>query len=127
MKRSFEDADFTSFVLSDKLAERAQALETARRRWRTEVIKHPKVLYAYLGPQIRCEVEGQSAILIALGKAAPLSFDVNTAEEGIIQMIPGITDSQVKIRLIAPSCPSSGILPRQWQCFEQPHGLIVSI
>jgi membrane glycosyltransferase len=34
MKRSFEDADFKTFVLSDKLAEQQQALEHTLERWK---------------------------------------------------------------------------------------------
>lgn len=78
------------------LAERNnEKIAAARSHWRTEVLKNPNVLYALLGPQLRCEVPARSVMLVAFGEAAPLSFDVNTVEEGIMRLIPGITDSQI--------------------------------
>lgn len=68
----------------------------ARDDWRAAVLKDPKILYSRLGPQLRCMVPSLTVLLAALGQPAPLSFDVNTAEEGIIRMIPGITDAEVK-------------------------------
>lgn len=49
MKRSFEDADFRNFVLSDQLAERAQALEETLARWtRADVTGAARLSLAYL-------------------------------------------------------------------------------
>jgi Putative zinc dependent peptidase (DUF5700) len=49
MKRSFEDADFKSFVLSDALAERAQALEDTLIRWqRADIAGAARLALAYL-------------------------------------------------------------------------------
>lgn len=67
----------------------------ARAAWRAKVMADPKALYSRLGPQIRCEVASVSVRLVAFGEASPLVFDVNTAEEGVIRLIPGITDAQV--------------------------------
>lgn len=83
------------------LAERNnEKIAAARSQWRTEALKHPNVLSALLGPQIRCEVPARSVMLVAFGEAAPLSFDVNTVEEGIMRLIPGITDSQIDTWLL---------------------------
>lgn len=49
MKRSFEDADFRTFILSDQLAERAQALEETLARWkRADVTGAARLALAYL-------------------------------------------------------------------------------
>jgi hypothetical protein len=72
-----------------------EKIDAARGRWRTAAAKEPKVLYSRLGPQLRCEVAGRTVRLVGLGTEAQLSMDVNTAEEGIVRMIPGITDGEV--------------------------------
>ena len=52
LKRSFEDADFKSFVLSDKLAEQAQALEETHAKWqRADVTGAARLALAYLPKQ----------------------------------------------------------------------------
>jgi hypothetical protein len=49
MQRSFEDADFKTFVLSDQLAARAQALEETLARWRkADVNRSARLALAYL-------------------------------------------------------------------------------
>lgn len=79
------------------LAERNnETLNQARREWRAKVSGNPKALYARLGPQIRCEVAAVEVRLVAFGEAAPLSFDVNTAEEGTLRLVPGIVESEVQ-------------------------------
>ncbi len=75
-------------------AQKNSAIDDARKRWRADVLKNPKVLYSLLGPQLRFEVAGKTVKLDALGSAAPLSFDVNTVEYGIIRMIPDITEKE---------------------------------
>jgi len=67
----------------------------ARQRWRSEVLNDPKVLYRRLGPQIRCEVPARTVQLVALGEPRPLCFDVNTAPEGVLRMIPHISEAEV--------------------------------
>ena len=37
---------------------------------------------------------------MAFGKPAPLGFDLNTVQQGIIRMIPGISDGEVKLWLM---------------------------
>ena len=59
------------------------------------------MLYSRLEPQLRCEVAGRAVRLVGLGTEAQLSMDVNTAEEGIVRMIPGITDAEVASWLAA--------------------------
>jgi hypothetical protein len=79
------------------LAERNnEKLNGIRLEWRTKLLSNPQILYSNIGAQIRCEVSSVTVKLVAFDEAIPLSFDVNTVEEGIIRMIPGIIDSQVK-------------------------------
>jgi hypothetical protein len=70
-------------------------IEAARARWRSEATRDPEVLHSRLGPQLRCEVKGRSVELPGLDSEATLSLDVNTAEEGIVRLLPGITDGEV--------------------------------
>lgn len=59
MNRSFEDADFKTFVLSDALAERAQALEETLDRWkRADTTGAARLALAYLpkGAQIKAKI-----------------------------------------------------------------------
>ena len=49
MQRSFEDADFKTFVLSDQLAERAQALQETLNKWRhADITRAAQLALAYL-------------------------------------------------------------------------------
>ncbi len=49
MQRSFEDADFKTFVLSDQLAERAQAFEETLNKWRrADITRAAQLVLAYL-------------------------------------------------------------------------------
>ncbi len=78
-----------------------EKIDAARERWRTTATREPKVLYSRLGPQLRCEVAGRTVRLVGLGTEAALSMDVNTAEEGVVRTIPGITDAEVASWLVA--------------------------
>jgi len=73
-----------------------EAIETARERWRSDARKDPRILYSLIGPQLRVEVPEVSILLISFEEPAPLSFDANTVQEGILKMVPEITDSEVK-------------------------------
>ena len=53
-----------------------------------------KILASLLGPQIPVEIPGVSILVVAFEESAPLAFDVNTVEEGIIQMVPEISAKQ---------------------------------
>ncbi|MBI1850424.1 MAG: general secretion pathway protein GspK [Planctomycetes bacterium] len=79
------------------LAERANGkIAKARAEWRAKILKDGKIARDLVGPQIRCEVPERTVKLVAFGDASPLVFDVNTAEEGVLRLIPGIADSQVE-------------------------------
>lgn len=59
MKRPFEDADFRAFLLSDQLAERAQALEATLAKWKSADISeaaHLALAYLPKGAQIRAKI-----------------------------------------------------------------------
>lgn len=59
MQRSFEDADFKTFVLSDGLAQRAQALEVTLARWKSaDVTRAARLALVYLpkDAQIRAKI-----------------------------------------------------------------------
>ncbi len=70
-------------------------IDGARERWRAAVQADPAVLRTRLGPAIRCEVAGRTVALVGLKSERPLSFDLNTVEEGVMRMVPGITDAEV--------------------------------
>ena len=54
MRRSFEDTDFRTFVLSDQLTERAQALEKTLARWkRADITGAARLALAYLPKEAR--------------------------------------------------------------------------
>ena len=84
------------------LAERNNArLESSRQHWRDTVSRNPRVLYSRLGPQLRAELRTATVTLVAMGETKPVSFDVNTVEEGVIRVMPKITDAEVAAWLTA--------------------------
>ena len=74
---------------------RSGSVEALRKQWRETVLKDPAVLFSRLGPQIRCVVNGVQVGLVAFGRQQPLAFDINTAQKGVLRMIPGISDAEV--------------------------------
>jgi hypothetical protein len=79
------------------LAEREnKAIETARNQWRANVSSNPKILFGFLGPQVAVEIPEVSVLVVAFEESALLAFDVNTVEEGIIRMVPGISEKQLE-------------------------------
>ncbi len=68
-------------------------IDAARSAWRAAAVADPGVLSSRLGPQLRCSVAGRSVSFA--GAEAPLTLDVNTAEEGVVRLVPGITDAEV--------------------------------
>jgi hypothetical protein len=78
-----------------------ERIDAARERWRSAVTKNPAIMYSRLGPQLPCEVAGRTVALVGLGIDSPLSVDVNTAEEGIVRLVPGITEAEVTSWLAA--------------------------
>ncbi|HVN03802.1 MAG TPA: hypothetical protein VMT86_05245 [Bryobacteraceae bacterium] len=71
------------------------AINAARLRWRDEVLADPRVLYSRIGPEIVCTVPAVTVRLVAFEEEAPLRFDLNSAQEGVLRSIPGITDEEV--------------------------------
>lgn len=68
----------------------------ARKRWRAQVGSNPETLLSRLGPQLRCEVKAVEVKIEAFGEVSPLLFDLNTAPEGVLRLMPGITESQME-------------------------------
>lgn len=73
-----------------------EAIGAARKRWHSQVASDPAVLLSRLGPQVPCEVKSVQVMLVAFGEAAPLLFDINTAPEVILRMVPGVSDERVR-------------------------------
>lgn len=74
-------------------------IDNARKKWFDKGKEVSAALYTCVGPQIRCEVKGVEVELKALGDPAPLSFDINTAQEGLLRMIPGLGDEKARLWL----------------------------
>lgn len=72
-----------------------EGIEAARSRWRGEATTRPELLYSRLGPQLECQVPGVSVELIAFG-SAPLAFDLNTAQEGVLRLIPRLSEASLQ-------------------------------
>ena len=71
------------------------AINAARKKWREQVLANPEVLYSRMGPEIPCAVPGTKVRLEAFGEDAPVRFDLNTVQPGILRLIPGITESEI--------------------------------
>jgi hypothetical protein len=76
-------------------------INAARQQWREAVLANPVVLLERLGPQLACTVPAQRVVLVALRRASPLRFDLNTVEEGVIRLIAGINDEETQCWLRA--------------------------
>jgi len=63
----------------------------ARKTWNERVAADPAVLLSRLGPQVACEVKSVMVKLEAFGESSRLRFDINTAELGVLNSIPGMT------------------------------------
>lgn len=70
-------------------------IQEARDRWRT-TMKDPAAIYRLAGPQLRCEVKAVDVLITAFGESSPLLFDLNTAPPGMLRLVPGITEAEVK-------------------------------
>lgn len=66
------------------------SIERQRREWRGQVLRDPAVLVSRLGPELPCMVKGPTVQLVAFGEPAPLYFDVNTVQAGVLGMVPGL-------------------------------------
>jgi predicted nucleic acid-binding OB-fold protein len=71
------------------------AINASRKRWREQVLADPRVLYSRIGPEIVCTAPAVTVRLVAFGEDAPLRFDVNTVQEGILRLVPGIGEEQI--------------------------------
>lgn len=71
-----------------------QAIEQRRQQWRERVLRDPQVLYSRVGPELLCLAKGPEVQLMALGPAAPLYFDINTVQEGVLAMISQLTPAE---------------------------------
>lgn len=71
-----------------------ESLEATREAWR-EAARDPARLRSRLGPQIRCVVESVRVETPALGEPTPLSFDANTAQRGVLRLVPGLQEADV--------------------------------
>jgi hypothetical protein len=70
-------------------------IQAARARWHDAICEDPQILYSRLGPQIACAVPARKVQLVMLGEEQPVQFDINTVPEGILRMIPGISEDEV--------------------------------
>lgn len=70
-------------------------INAARRRWLETAQADPTVLASRLGPQVPCVVGEVVVSLPGMDVEAPLGFDLNTAEEGVLRCVPGISDEEV--------------------------------
>ena len=68
------------------------AILKTRRGWNEAASQTPQLLFSRLGPQIPCEVKSVPVLLVAFGESSPLLFDINTAEEGVLRTVPGMSD-----------------------------------
>ena len=71
------------------------AINAARKRWREQVLADPSILRSRLGPEIVCEIPGVKVRIAAFEEDATVSFDVNTAQPGIMRLIPGISENEI--------------------------------
>jgi len=71
-----------------------EQIAVERKKWRDQVAENPRVLYSRLGPQLPCEVKGVEIRIVAFGEAGPLVFDINTVQEPVLRMTPGLTSEQ---------------------------------
>jgi DNA uptake protein ComE-like DNA-binding protein len=72
-----------------------QAIAAARKKWREQVVENPQVLFSRIGPEIACSVPGTKVRLVAFEEDAEVRFDLNTAQAGIMRLIPGIMEAEV--------------------------------
>lgn len=77
------------------------SLDARRARWRELMLTNPDIVSSRLGPQVCCEVA--SVRIRMLGESSPLRFDANTAPEGVLQLVPGLSSSGVEAWLKARS------------------------
>jgi hypothetical protein len=70
-------------------------INQTRKRWREQVLADPRVLFSRIGPEIVCKVPAVTVRLVVFGEDSPLQFDVNTVQEGILRLVPGLSDGEI--------------------------------
>ncbi|HUJ21266.1 MAG TPA: hypothetical protein VLX58_07075 [Bryobacteraceae bacterium] len=69
-------------------------LQAARRRRHDQVAGNPQIIFSRIGPQLPCTIPSVSIRMEPFGEAQALLFDLNTAPEGILRAISGVTDGE---------------------------------
>jgi hypothetical protein len=112
MKRSFEDADFKTFVLSEQLAERAPALADTLQRWkRADITRAARRALAYLPPKARLRAKIYPVIK---PRENSFVFDTSTDPAIFLYLDPAVSLLKLENTLAhelhhigyAGSCPS---------------------
>jgi hypothetical protein len=78
---------------------RVEDIMSTRRRWHQQAEQAPESLFAQLGPELHCTVPGTHVRIVALNLDAPVQFDLNTVQPGILRIIPGISEDEVSTLL----------------------------
>lgn len=74
----------------------SKKLDDLRFEWSEQIVADPQVLYSRLGPQIPCIVPDRKVLLVAFGQEIPVAFDINTVQEGILRIVPEISEQDVQ-------------------------------
>ncbi len=72
-----------------------QGVNQKRQEWQRAVEAEPDLIYSRIGPQISCSIPGTEVHMPALGTTETVYFDVNTVQEGILKLIPGIGEDDI--------------------------------
>jgi len=88
-------AHYLGALRLDMTAVDREGIEARRAGWRRAALANPDTLGSLLGPQIPCTVPSVVVELPALQSAMPLSFDINTAQAGVLRLVPEITEGEV--------------------------------
>ncbi|HVP11616.1 MAG TPA: hypothetical protein VMV94_10560 [Phycisphaerae bacterium] len=91
--RLWKDAYAAAMRLEPKANVKAN-LEAARSAWRSALRDDFSRAYSRLGPQIRCRVPDVRVKLVILSTDAPLSFDINTVQPGLLKLVPDLADAE---------------------------------
>jgi len=112
-KRSFEDADFKTFVLSEQLAERAQALDETLQRWKqVDITQAAGLALAYLPKDARIQAKIYPVIK---PRENSFVFDVKTDPAIFLYLDPAVSAPKFQNTLAhelhhigyGTSCPSA--------------------
>jgi len=71
-------------------------IRETRKRWLDAVAADVSVLRSRLGPEVPCHVSKVQVKIEAFGDAEPLLFDINTAPEGILRLVPGLPEKSIE-------------------------------